>query len=180
MNLYFNGPQYTVPVACRLVRADDDFFNQYDRQMIINQIDLAERTKGVAILVYNTTDLRREYFTENQRRYGLGDEFKIVDPKSLTKGGNMHIGSETIKAMSGLLKELIDDNAKKINEAFLKSDDDSLKISLGIDVGVSEKVPGALDVDATIAFTTEKVKQKVTKRVNESQAELPLKEKDKK
>lgn len=90
----------------------------------------------------------------------------------------MHIGSETIKVMSGLLKELVTNNAKKINEAFLKSEDDGLKISFGIDVSVSDKVPNMLDVDATISFTTE-IKQKITKRVNEDQAELPLKEKKK-
>ena len=79
------------------------------------------------------------------------------------------IGGRTIKAMQDLSAELLNDHAKKINEAFMKSDDGSVKVSISLDVSESEKRANYIDVDATISFTTEKVKAKITKSVSDTQ-----------
>ncbi len=84
----------------------------------------------------------------------------------------MNVGERSIKAMRDLGIELIDSHAKRINEAFLKSDDGKVKVSLSYDIAVSEKKADYIDIDATISFTTEKVKTKVTESVSENQGAL--------
>lgn len=84
----------------------------------------------------------------------------------------MTIGPKTIEIMKGLACEQLDTFASKMGEAFLKSEDGKLKVSISLDVGVSEIQRNALDIDATISFTTERVKFKVSKTVNELQAEM--------
>ena len=84
----------------------------------------------------------------------------------------MNIGSRSITAMKDLGIELIDSHATKINEAFLKSDDGKVKVSLVYDLSVSEDKVNDIEINATISFTTEKVKMKVTKSVSELQGAL--------
>jgi hypothetical protein len=84
----------------------------------------------------------------------------------------MQIGEATIKKMEGLAAEQLQAYAKKINEAFLKSEDGKLKVSLAFYIGVSGERANAGDIDATISFTTEKVKDKISTTVSENQTEL--------
>ncbi len=84
----------------------------------------------------------------------------------------MIIGKMTMETMKMLIDELLDGHAGEINKAFLKSEDNGLKISISLDIGVSGKIANGVDVDATISFVAEKVKEKVSKTVSENQQEL--------
>lgn len=84
------------------------------------------------------------------------------------------IGQKTIDKMVGMASEQLNAYAKKINEAFLKLEDGKLKVSIAFDLAVSETKPDAVDIDATISFTADKVKDKVSTTVAENQVELFL------
>ena len=86
----------------------------------------------------------------------------------------MEIGKKSIEAMKGMAAEQIDTYAGKINQAFLKSEDSKLKVSLAFDLFPSETKANGLDIDATISFVESKVKEKVSKCVVENQTEMPL------
>lgn len=86
----------------------------------------------------------------------------------------MNIGEKTIEKMKVMAGEHLDTFAGKIAEAFLKSSEGKLKVTIAFDIGVSEVKPGGLDVDATISFTTEKIKEKISSIVVENQIEMPL------
>ncbi len=82
------------------------------------------------------------------------------------------IGTKTITAMKGLSGELLDNYQKELREAFLKSDD-GLKVSLNLSVVPSKVAAGGLDVDATISFTAERIKEKREKNgIVEAQGEM--------
>ncbi len=72
----------------------------------------------------------------------------------------MNIGQKSIMQMVMLATELIQDYGTKMNVAFLKSEGEGLKVSLSFDIGLSRKQVDGLDIDATISFTTEKVKDR--------------------
>jgi hypothetical protein len=78
--------------------------------------------------------------------------------------------------MKSLAAEKIDTYAEKMDLAFLKSDDSKLKVSLSFDLAQSEK-PDSIDLDCTISFTYERIKDKTSTTVTENQAELPLADK---
>ena len=86
------------------------------------------------------------------------------------------IGPKTIDSMKALAVEKIDTYAEKMNESFLKSDDGKLKVSISFDLAYSEK-PDSVDLDCTISFTSEKIKDKTSTTITEHQAELPLADK---
>lgn len=83
------------------------------------------------------------------------------------------IGPRTIETMKKLIMEQIDNHAPKMDEAFMNADDGKLKVSIGVDIGVSE-TPDSLDVGVTMSFTAEKVKDKIIGTVSERQLDLPL------
>jgi hypothetical protein len=86
----------------------------------------------------------------------------------------MNIGPKTIEKMKGMAGEQLDAFAKKINEAFLKADDGKLKVTIAFDIAVSETKKDAVDLDATISFVADRIKDKVSSTVVENQVELPL------
>ena len=83
------------------------------------------------------------------------------------------IGPKTIERMKALAAEKIDTYAVKMNDSFIKSDDGKLRVSLAFDLAYSEK-PDSIDLDCTISFTSEKIKDKTSTTVTENQVELPL------
>lgn len=83
------------------------------------------------------------------------------------------IGEKTIAEMKALAAEKIDTYAEKMDAAFLKSDDGKLRVSISFDLAQSEK-PDSIDLDCTISFTSEKIKDKTSTTVTENQVELPL------
>lgn len=74
------------------------------------------------------------------------------------------IGPKTIATMKSMAGELLDDYEGKMNLAFLKTGDEGkLKVGLSFDISLSGTVQNAVDVDATITFTADKVKDKIEK-----------------
>ena len=86
------------------------------------------------------------------------------------------IGEKTIAQMKFIAAEKIDTYAEKMDAAFLKSDDGKLRVSLSFDLAASEK-PDSIDLDCTISFTSEKIKDKTSTTITENQVELPLADK---
>jgi len=82
------------------------------------------------------------------------------------------IGTKTTTAMKELSGELIDAYRKEIKEAFLKSDE-GLKVSLNLSIIPSKIRSEGVDVDATISFTAERIKEKREKNgIVEGQGEI--------
>lgn len=84
------------------------------------------------------------------------------------------IGPKTLEKMILMTAEQIGAHRELIDKAFCKADDGKLKVSIGIDLSVSEVKPGGIDVDTTISFVAKRVKDKVSSTVVENQADLPL------
>ena len=84
------------------------------------------------------------------------------------------IGPKTIQRMKDTACEKIDAWQEKMASAYMKSDDGKLKVSLGYTIYLSKETQGGLDVEATIAFTAEKISDKTISTVVENQADLPL------
>jgi len=85
----------------------------------------------------------------------------------------MEIGPKSIEAMKQMAENQIDTYAGKINQAFLKSDDGKLRVTLSFELYMSAK-PDSIDLDCTISFTSEKIKDRTSTTVTENQVELPL------
>ena len=83
------------------------------------------------------------------------------------------IGPKTISRMKSEASDKIDLYAAQIDKAFLKSDDGKLKVSIGFDISMSEKTANGIDVSTTIGFVADKIRDKTTCTVVESQTELP-------
>lgn len=76
--------------------------------------------------------------------------------------------------MSELSNQLISTHAPSMGKAFLKQDDGKLTVSISYVIEPSKVAKNAIDVDATISYTMEKIKEKATARVIDKQEELPL------
>jgi hypothetical protein len=87
------------------------------------------------------------------------------------------IGPKTIASMKQAAAEKIDIYAGQIDKAFLKSDDGKLKISIGFDISMSEKMANGVEVATTIGFVADKIKDKTVCTVIENQIDLPLADK---
>jgi len=86
---------------------------------------------------------------------------------------NKWIGEMTVATMRNMAAELLETYQGKLDAAFMKSEDGKLKISLTFDVSMSQSTQNAVDVDATIAFTAEKIKDKIEKSgISELQIDL--------
>ena len=86
------------------------------------------------------------------------------------------IGPKTIESMKAMAQEKIDTYAEKMDLAFLKSDDGKLRVTLAFELYMSAK-PDSIDLDCTISFTSEKIKDRTSTTITEHQAELPLADK---
>lgn len=84
------------------------------------------------------------------------------------------IGPKTIARMKTEAAEKIDIYAGQIDKAFLKDDDGKLKISIGFDLSMSDETPGGIDIDTTLSFVADRIKDKTRYTVVENQADLPL------
>jgi hypothetical protein len=71
----------------------------------------------------------------------------------------------------------IDAFAKQIDIAFIRAEDGKLKVSLSFDLSTSKIKPGGIDIDCTLGFVADRVKDKVSSTVVENQIELPLADK---
>lgn len=83
------------------------------------------------------------------------------------------IGSKTIDRMKLMAGEQIDAYAIQIDKAFIKAGEGKLKVSIGFDLCVSTIKTDGIDVDATISFVADRVKDKISDTVVENQMELP-------
>jgi hypothetical protein len=87
------------------------------------------------------------------------------------------IGPKTITRMKLMVSEQIDAFAKKIDEAYIKADEGKLKVTLSIDLCTSTIKATGIDVDCSISFIADRVKDKISDTVVENQIELPLSDK---
>ena len=86
----------------------------------------------------------------------------------------MEIGPKSIEAMKQMAENQIDTYAGKINQAFLKSDDGKLKVTLSIDLSVSTVKAGGIDCDVSIGFVADRIKDKISETIVENQVEMNL------
>lgn len=86
----------------------------------------------------------------------------------------MEIGPKSIEAMKAMAADQIDTYAGKINQAFLKSDDGKLKVSISIDLAMSGINPGGIDCDVSIGFVADRIKDKISETIVENQVEMNL------
>jgi len=89
----------------------------------------------------------------------------------------LQIGPKTIERIKSMLAEQLDTYATKIDHAYIKAEGDKLKVSLSVDLFPSGVKQGGIDVDVTLSFTADKVKEKLSDTVVEKQEELPLTDK---
>lgn len=83
------------------------------------------------------------------------------------------IGSNVFDKMNQLSKELINVHSERMKEAFNKSGDGKLSVSMSFSIE-SGKAADQYDIDAQIGYVVERVKEKVSDSVSENQIELPL------
>lgn len=84
------------------------------------------------------------------------------------------IGPVTIARMKSIATEKIEAWAPQMRDAFIRSDDGKLKVSIGYNIFMSKETSGGLDIEATIAFVESKINDKTISTVVEGQEELPL------
>jgi hypothetical protein len=87
------------------------------------------------------------------------------------------IGPKSIADMKQHATDQIDAFAKQIDIAFIKAEDGKLKVSLSFDICKSKIKPEGIDIDCTLSFVTDRVKDKVSSTVVENQIDLPLSDK---
>ena len=79
------------------------------------------------------------------------------------------IGEKTIELMKNDAANYIDAEKRKIQTAFLQSEDSKIKVSLTFDIAETE---GKLVMDSRITYTVEKVKLKKRSYIEENQPGL--------
>lgn len=84
------------------------------------------------------------------------------------------IGEKTISKIKAMTADQIDTYAGKVNQAFLKSDDGKLKVTLSIDLSVSTVKAGGIDCDVSIGFVADRIKDKISETIVENQVEMNL------
>lgn len=85
---------------------------------------------------------------------------------------NQLIGEITKENIKALIGELIDTHHNGLNNAMSKAEDGKVHISLS--VGIEFLADGICDLEAGISYSVEKVKDKIERKVNEKQVDLPL------
>jgi hypothetical protein len=83
------------------------------------------------------------------------------------------IGDRVFAKMKQLGGELVALHEERMKQAFSRSDDGKLSVTVSFTIAPG-KVAGQYDVDATISYTMEKVKEKISANVSENQMDLPL------
>lgn len=84
------------------------------------------------------------------------------------------IGEKTISKIKAMTADQIDTYADKINQAFARSEDGKLKVTLSIDLAVSTVKPGGIDCDVSIGFVADRIKDKISETIVENQVEMNL------
>jgi len=84
----------------------------------------------------------------------------------------MKIGPKTIQAAKDLVSELMDSYQKDIDTAYLKTDEGALSVSIGLKFSPDKLKENHIDVEASISFTAERIKNKIGKSVSESQVSM--------
>jgi len=85
----------------------------------------------------------------------------------------IYIGAKTIGEMKDAAAELIDTHSGKFNEAFAKSDDGKLKISMSFEIAQSATAMKGVDLTASISYVMERIKDKTERlEINENQEVL--------
>lgn len=84
------------------------------------------------------------------------------------------IREKTIQKMKAMTADQIDTYADKINQAFVKSDDGKLKVTISIDLAVSTVAAAGIDCDVSIGFVADRIKDKISETIVENQQELNL------
>lgn len=79
------------------------------------------------------------------------------------------IGDKTKKEAEAMLVTLFSDHWGKIKEAYLKSKENALKVSLGVSM---EEQNGFVLLKTDIGFVAEKIKDSLELKINEAQVEL--------
>ena len=85
---------------------------------------------------------------------------------------NQLIGEITKESIKALIGELIDTHHNGLNNAMSKADDG--KVHVSISLGIEFLADGICDLEAGISYAVEKVKDKIERKVNEKQTDLPL------
>ena len=83
------------------------------------------------------------------------------------------IGKKVFFTMEKLTGDLIHMHGARMAKAFNLQTDGKLAVAITFSLQPSAK-PDVIEVDATIAYTMEKVKEKITANVSENQEELTL------
>lgn len=89
--------------------------------------------------------------------------------KAIERRWAMQIGNVTKKEVLRTIEGLLDDYTEDLNEAYLKKGEDPLAISIAVKLSAGD---GATDIETTMSFTKEKIKDKANGRANESQQGL--------
>jgi hypothetical protein len=83
------------------------------------------------------------------------------------------IGAKVIEKMNTLNRELLAAHATRMAQAFLRQEDGKLAVSISFTLAPNKEILDTIDVDASISYIMERVKEKITSRVSEKQDDLP-------
>jgi len=84
------------------------------------------------------------------------------------------LGEKTLDKMIDQSEELITEHRERIIKAFSKQDDGKLAVTLTFNIAPA-KTMDQYDIDCTINYLMERIKEKISCTVSENQMELPLK-----
>ena len=87
------------------------------------------------------------------------------------------IGEITKENIKSLIGELIDTHHQGLNNAMSKAED--RKVTVSISLHIDFLAEGICDLEAGISYAVEKVKDKIERKVNEKQIDLPIQDDDK-
>lgn len=83
------------------------------------------------------------------------------------------IGEKVFEKLSYMTDELIHEHSHRITKAFSQQDDGKINVTIVLTIAPG-KTMDKFDLDASIAYTMEKVKEKITSEVTEGQSDLAL------
>ena len=84
------------------------------------------------------------------------------------------LGDKVFEKMTDQSEELITEHRDRIVKAFGKQDDGKLAVSLTFNIAPA-KAMDQYDVDCSISYLMERIREKISATVTENQMELPLK-----
>jgi len=83
----------------------------------------------------------------------------------------MMFSEKLVSKMGELAEELLKSETVRMQKAYAKQDDGKLTVALSFIVQPSQ-AKGMMDIDCTIQYTMEKIKEKITCRVAENQTDF--------